>query len=374
MGCAKTGPLVGIKVLEAAEFVSGPVAAEILADLGADVVKVERPGRGDSLRGYGLRHEGLSAMWLNINRSKRSIQLDLKSAEGRDALLRLAGHADVFIHNWRPGVAETLGLDDDVLESANPRLVRASISGFGPSGPRRSEPVFDSVVQAVSGISATQGRGGRPETLATVLIDKVAGHVLTQSILAGLLDRTRTGVGSRIEVSMLDAAAYFNFADMFQDATFVDDERRITDTLSPIAATADGYVVAAPMSGRDLERMGQAFGHPEWREQLKSVSAGEMGRAMARLVESATKEMSTADALAILKGADIACAPVLTREQHLVDEQVLHNDIYTVHDHARLGAVRTVRYPAYFDGRRQEGPLVGASAGEHDNKVLEAWA
>jgi len=350
------------------------MAGLALADLGADVVKVERPGRGDPFRNFGLTRNGVSAFWLNVNRGKRSIQLDLTLDDGRDRFLRLVAASDVVIQNSRPGVAEALGVGDDVLAATNQRAIRLAITGFGSTGPRAAEPVFDSVVQALSGLAHAQGHPGRPHTVATAIIDKCTALVAVQAVLAALVERSATKRGRRVEVAMLDVAAYFNFVDLFQSRTFLADDRRIPPTRSPVVKTSDGHIVVTPVSGRQIGRTAEAMGHPEWKDELKATGgAGNPIERLLELVESATQHLPTEEALGRLRAHDVPAAPVHDLDDHLVDAQVLHNDLYSSSSSPIVGPVRVVRHPALFDGTPQLPRFTLPRAGEHEAEVFEEW-
>ncbi|MEY2430500.1 MAG: hypothetical protein QOC92_225, partial [Acidimicrobiaceae bacterium] len=206
-------PLAGIRIIDLTSNMSGPLATMMLADQGADVVKVEPP-TGDAIRTVGTGHDGMSAYFANNNRGKRSITVDLSTDAGRDVVRRLTADADVFVQNFRPGVIERLGLDSGLLCAANGRLVYASISGFGNRGPLAGAPAYDHVVQALSGFAAIQSAGtSEPSMVRHGVIDKATAYTLAQAVTAALLQRERTGRGARVDVSMLDVAIAFLWPD-----------------------------------------------------------------------------------------------------------------------------------------------------------------
>ena len=201
------GPLAGVLVVDLTRVLAGPFATMMMADLGARVVKVERPGRGDDSRAYGPFVDGHSAYFARVNRGKESIALDLRSAADKDVLVALAGRADVLIENFRPGVMDRLGLGAEALTAANPRLVYASVSGFGQTGPWRERPAYDTVVQAAAGLFAVTGEpDGEPVKMGTSIADLTAGLYVFGAVLAALHGRTTTGRGGRVDVAMFDAA------------------------------------------------------------------------------------------------------------------------------------------------------------------------
>src|SRR5262245_32286014 len=215
-------PLDGVRVIEAASYLSGPYTGQMLADLGAEVIKVEAPPRGDDFRRFNRPSAIYSPIFANANRGKRSVLADLKDSAQREAVLRLVGTSDVWITNWRPGVAERLGMSDDTLVDRNPRLVRLYLSGYGPEGPRADAPVFDTVVQATSGLTHALASDDQPTLLPGFPLDKTTAALAAQAVIAALFARERTGRGERIDLSMLAAAAYVNFVELFANRTFVD--------------------------------------------------------------------------------------------------------------------------------------------------------
>lgn len=201
------GPLAGLLVVDLTRVLAGPFATMMMADLGARVVKVERPGRGDDSRSYGPFVDGRSAYFGRVNRGKESVALDLRDDADRRVLLGLAGRADVLIENFRPGVMDRLGLGPDALRALNPRLVYASVSGFGQTGPWRERPAYDTVVQAAAGMFAVTGEpAGPPSKMGTSIADLTAGLYVFGAVLAALRGRDATGEGGRVDVAMFDAA------------------------------------------------------------------------------------------------------------------------------------------------------------------------
>ena len=220
------GPLSGYRIVDLTSNVSGPLATMILADQGADVIKVEAPEGGDSTRAGGNRRAGFTASFLNNNRNKRSIVLDLKKPVAVEALLRLAAGADVFAQNFRPGVAERLGVGEEAVRAVSPKIVYVSISGFGEKGPYADKPAYDPVIQGFSGLATVQAGSdeARPRLLRTILPDKLTAITASQAITAALLARERTGEGQHVRLSMLEAVLAFMWASDMSDQTFAGDE------------------------------------------------------------------------------------------------------------------------------------------------------
>ena len=370
--------LEGVRVVDVAGYVTGPYACMILGDLGADVVKVEAPPKGDPMRSFGLTHDGTSVLFANVNRNKRSILLNLKSADGRTVFLDLVRRADVLVQNWRPGVARSLGLDDATLAAENPRLIRLAVTGYGREGPLSSRPAFDTLLQGHTSMAHVQGAGHQPEIIRSILADKTTALFGAQNVLAALVARSRDGSGRRIDLAMLDTMAYFNFPDLFQPRTVVpgDGEAQTPERYSAhsgVVATSDGFIVVVPVSGAQIGRSLEAVGHPEWKPELKAISDPvDLIDAVMSRIESVTRTASTKEWLARFAAHDVPAGPVLDLDGHLADDQVRHNAIYSDLDHPRLGRIRQVRYPALFDGEmadsaRRPVPMPG----EHTAEILD---
>lgn len=358
-----TRSLDGLKVVEASQFMTGPFAALFLADLGADVVKVEQPS-GDSFRRFGHKHRGLSAQFVSANRDRSSVTLDLKSEADRDRMVDLLSDADVFIHNWRPGVAESFGLDHDTLAARNAGLISVAISGYGPTGPRSTAPAFDALIQAQSGLGWIQQRFGAPDVLTSWVADKLSGLVAAQCVLAALVERTRTGRGACIDVPMLDVLAYFNFPDVFEDRTFIDDDTTLEPVRSTALRTQDGFLVLAPVTGAQIGRALECVGRGDAKPDLKAAtSPRELMDRFCDLLEEVLLTAPTATWLERFRAADVPAAPLHDRDEHLRDEQVLHNELYSVLD-TPAGPARAVRFPGRFDGQvmrpRRGAPALGS--------------
>jgi CoA:oxalate CoA-transferase len=362
-------PLEGIRVLEAATYVTGPYAGQMLADLGAEVIKVESPAGGDAFRRFGRPDGPYSAVFANTNRGKRSIVLDLKEGESRSTLLDLVESADVWMTNWRPGVADRLGLADEILTDRNPRLIRLYISGYGPEGPKAEAPVFDTIVQAASGLTHALSNDDRPALLPGFPIDKLTAAMATQSILAALFARERRGRGERIDLSMLAAAAYSDFVELFSNRTFLasapDEARNLQATRLRALPSKDGWLVTAPVSGSAIRKLCEVVGHPEWAEQLRRLEdqTGVAEELFTRL-ERVLPNRTTDEWLELFGSHDLPAARCLTMDEHLSDRQSVSEDLYRIETWDGVGPVRTVRYPAVFAsvgrlGAPGPAPLLG---------------
>ena len=366
------GPLHGYRVVDLTAMVSGPQATMLLADQGADVIKVENPRGGDHTRSHPDRRGGLSASFLNNNRNKRSVAIDLKAPEGVRTLLRVAAGCDVFVQNFRPGVAERLGLGEDAIRAVAPRVVHASISGFGDSGPYVAKPVYDPLVQALSGLASIQGGAddARPRLVRTIVPDKLTGVVAAQAITAALLARERGGEGQRVSVSMLDAVVAFLWGSDMGGQTFVGDEvaaARAASFIDLIYETADGHVSVAVQSDAEWRALARALDRPAWLEDPRFADPGLRQRnidARLALTQEALATRTSADWLERLDAAGVPCAPVLTRTELAAHPQVRANAIVVESEHPAAGRLRQARPAARFSltppEHRRGAPALGA--------------
>jgi crotonobetainyl-CoA:carnitine CoA-transferase CaiB-like acyl-CoA transferase len=377
-GAPRRGPLEGIRIIDLTSMLSGPWATMILADQGADVIKVERPDGGDHVRALGNRSGGLSAMFLNLNRSKRSVTIDLKSARGVDLVKRLAAGADVLVQNFRPGVIERLGLGEGEIRKAKPDIVYVSICGFGESGPWVGKPVYDPVIQAVSGLTTVQAGADehRPRLVRTIVPDKVSALAAAQAITAAIVARARHGVGQHVRLSMLDAVLAFMWASDMESQTFPDraSAQQAASFQDLIYQTKDGYMTVAVMSDKEWQGLTRALGKPEWRDDPRFLTpelrAKHVDERLA-LVQDVLRTRTTEDWMARLEANDVPCAPALTRTQVLSHPQVIASEtlVETMHPHA--GRLRQARPPARFD-KTPAGIQCGAPLlGEHTDEVLK---
>ena len=349
-------PLQGTKVVEVASFISVPFASAMLAHLGAAVVKVEPP-RGDPFRAYGPRQGGLGAPWISVNRGKRGVVADLKTEVGRAQVIELVRDADVFVQNWRPGVAESLGLGSEAMTELNPRLIYLSVSGFGQTGPKSEDPAFDVLIQATSGFAHFERVDGNARVARSFLADKVTSMMAAQGVLGALLLRAQTGRGSVVDVAMVDAMSYFDFPDVGRDRTFLDCEGELLadEVRLPLIRTSDGHLVIQPFSGTQIGGAIAAVGHPEWKDDLKQTSSSsELNAMLYERLESVTVGETTDHWMQRLLANDVPAAAVVDFDEHLADPQTVHNELYGVSE-SPVGRVRHVNYPARFDGRRLPG-------------------
>ncbi|MGE0782952.1 CaiB/BaiF CoA transferase family protein [Mycolicibacterium sp.] len=368
-GPVDKGPLAGVTVVEIASFISGPFATMMLAQLGATVVKIEPP-RGDPFRRFGRPAGGVAAPFASTNRGKASVVLDLKNAADRESLLNRIDGADVLLANWRPAVADRLGLGDELLANRNPRLIRAYLTGFGPSGPLADQPAFDSIIQARSALTDIQSDSVAPAPATTYVADKLSALIACQAVMAAIIARDRTGLGDRVDVSMLDAVSYFNFPDGLANRTFLDHQpvearNSLAASVRPLR-TADGWIMVIAVSGGQIKRACIAAGHAEWIDELRAIEdSTQIVTEFFDRLESVMHTAASSHWLDTFAVHDVPAAPCHTIDEHLVDPQVLHNDLYSIGHTPGAGPTRQIRYPAVF-GRYGKLGVAGnsPSAGE----------
>jgi crotonobetainyl-CoA:carnitine CoA-transferase CaiB-like acyl-CoA transferase len=350
----------------------------ILADQGADVIKVEPPGRGDFTRSAGNKQGGMSASFLNNNRNKRSITLDLRHPDGVAVVKRLASTCDVLVQNFRPGVVERLGIGEDDIRKFAPNIVYVSISGFGENGPWVHKPVYDPIVQALSGLASVQGGSDkeRPRLVRTILPDKLTAITASQAITAALLARSRTGQGQHVRLSMLDAIVAFLWSSDMGAQTYVGQtvtQQRAASFIDLIYETKDGYMSVAVMTNDQWQSACRAFGHPEWIDdprfatpELRDLNINDR----LELIQSALINRGTDEWMEILEAAGVPCAPVLTRSQMIAHPQVAASGIVMENDHPRAGRLRQARNAARFSVTSPEHRFGAPDLGAHTEEIL----
>jgi crotonobetainyl-CoA:carnitine CoA-transferase CaiB-like acyl-CoA transferase len=371
------GPLSGYRIVDLTSNVSGPLATMILADQGADVIKVEAP-EGDSTRAGGNRRAGFTASFLNNNRNKRSIVLDLKKPAAVEALLRLAAGADIFAQNFRPGVAERLGVGEEAVRAVSPKIVYVSISGFGEKGPYALKPAYDPVIQGFSGLATVQAGSdeARPRLLRTILPDKLTAITASQAITAALLARERTGEGQHVRLSMLEAVLAFMWASDMSDQTFVGDEPPRQTPASAhdlIYDTADGYIAVAALTDRQWAGLARTVEHPEWIDDDRfKTPALRQKNIDARLdvTQQALMTRPTAEWLERLTAAQVPCGPVLTRNQVIRHPQVEALGLVVETQHDKAGRLRQGRAAARFSHTPTEIRWGAPALGEQTTEIL----
>jgi formyl-CoA transferase len=368
-------PLDGITVLDFSQIELGPCATQVLGDFGADVIKIERPGAGDLSRVHMRHASGESAVFWSLNRNKRSVAIDVRSPLGREAIYRLARKADVLVHNFRPGVMERLGFGFEALSTANPRLIYAFGSGYGPTGPYRDKGGQDVLAQAMSGIASRRADPeGAPEPCATPIADFTGGMLLVQAILLALLARGRSGQGQLVHVSLLDgmlamqlqeASAWLNLGERLNWGAF---------PLSGTFATLDGHVVmVGAFKPNPLQEICRGLGiedlsaDPRYADHDAQVAHSDDLQARWRQEFGKRTTQQVIDAL---ESVDILCAPVNDIAAALSDPQVASNEMILEMRHPEIGAIRTVGIPVKLEGTPGSVRVPPPRLGEHTGQVL----
>ena len=370
-------PLQNIRVVDLSTVYSGPLAAAVLADQGAQVIKVESL-EGDTSRMIGPAKGDLSATFIAANRSKRSLAMDLKQSAAHQILMQLIAQADVLVNNFRPGVMERLGLADDILVQANPRLIRLSITGFGSEGAAAQEKVYDAVIQAVAGVAATQRNpiNGQPTVLATALCDKLTALNASQAVVAALYAREKDGQGRRIDLSMLDATLAFQWPDAMYNHTFLDEapavfpEFGINQKPWP---TLDGLVATMTPQQAEFKAQCQALERPDIAEDPRFTSLplrNRYGKELRQLLEPLMASFSTDELLERFHRLNVPIGRINERPEVLQDPHVVQAQNLVEIAHGDIGRVRLAQHAAIFDGQRMPMPKPAAHLGEHSRDIL----
>jgi len=370
-----TEVLKGVRVVEMGTMITAPLAGMMLADQGADVIKVEHPNGGDPFRSF--RGGLYSPHFVAYNRGKRSIKLDLRSDQGRAVLLKLLAGADVLIENYRAGVMDRLGLTAEALRANNPRLIHCSITGFGNSGPYSGRPAYDMVGQALSGIASLFLDPEHPETSGPTIPDNATGMYACYGILGALFERERTGHGHRIEVNMLEASIAFMpdpFANYLRLGMDNDRLTRVASSHSFAFRCADGKLLAVHLSSQPKfwESFVAVLGRPELAadERFKTRERRIQNyRELCRVLADAVVTRPRADWMVELEKADVPFAPVQTVAEVVDDPQVAHLHTFYEQRHPTEGASLAIHRPVLIDGERQ-AVAAAPTLGEHTAAVL----
>jgi len=373
-----TGPLAGIRVVDVTAVILGPYCTQILGDMGAEVIKVEPP-EGDIMRHTAPnRSPGMGAAFLNLNRNKRSLALDLKQAPARAALQRLVAEADVYVHSMRPQAAERLGMGSAALRAANKRLIYCAAYGFRAGGLYSGLPAFDDTIQAACGLAALQGQGGAPDYVRTVIADKTTGLMLAGAIAMALYARERTGEGQSLEVPMFETMVSFVMAEHLAGRSFEPPlggagyPRVLAQDRRPFR-TKDGFIGILPYTTEQWRRFLDLAGRPELKDDARFADPAARSRHPGFLYETVAEILTartTADWLDALTRADIPAMPVNTPDALLDDPHLAAEDFFPRIEHPSEGVLRMVDIPVRFDGTpgaiRRHAPRLG----EHSRAIL----
>jgi crotonobetainyl-CoA:carnitine CoA-transferase CaiB-like acyl-CoA transferase len=376
----QTGPLAGVKVLDLSIALTGPYAAALLADQGAEVVKVERPGIGDIARWVGVAVNGMSALYYVCNRGKRSIAIDLNTPDGADIARRLAADADVVLQNFRPGVMDRLGLGYDGIRAVNPDVVYCSLSGFGAEGPYRDRSAYDTVIQAYGGFAASQAdpEEGVPVFLRQTAADKVTALFASQAITAALFARERGRGGQHLELSMTDAVVSFLWADAAGNEVLLESDR--SQHSSFVAGFRpfrfrDGWGIVTPTSDHDFAGMCRAFGVDGWDDPrvatiAERIKHRDVLEPIIDLCYAHAADLSMGEATERLEAQRVPFAMILTPDELTRDPHAVAIGLFELQDHRIVGRARLPRHPTRFEktpaALRRDPPGLG----EHTDEIL----
>jgi crotonobetainyl-CoA:carnitine CoA-transferase CaiB-like acyl-CoA transferase len=375
-----TGPLAGIRILDMTAVVLGPLATQILADYGAEVIKIEGPD-GDLVRFSGVSlHPGMSSIFLALNRNKRSLAVDLKTPEGGAILRRLIPTVDVLVHNMRIGPIDRLGFGYRAVAELNPRIVYCTAPGFGQDGPDRDKPAFDDVIQAACGLAAVASNGrDEPDYVRSLIADKTTGMALANAVLAALVHRERTGQGQYVEVPMLETMTAFVLAEHLGGLTFNPPAgkagyARVLDEGRKPAPTKDGHIGLLPYTTDHWLAFFKAAGKPELAEALgvsdrqkRNANIAEIYRVMAEI----TRERTTAEWLEFCEAADIPATPIAALDDLPSNPHLTAVGMFKTMRHPSEGEITYVRPSTKFAASPANVRLPAPLLGEHSVQILK---
>ena len=375
-----TGPLADIRVLDLTSNFMGPYASLLLADMGADVCKIEAP-EGDVVRSVGpARNKGMGAVFLHLNRNKRSIVLDLKNPAGNEALKRMIASADVLIYSLRPQAMERLGLSYVQVQALNPRLIYCGAFGFGQGGPYAERPAYDNLIQAGVGLPMTQARktDGPPSYVGSAIVDRLVGMATSNTILAALHHRDRTGRGQAVSVPMFETFAHFAMGDHMYGHTFVPPigdwgYARMTAPDRRPFPTADGHISIEVFTDRHWQRLFAVLGRPEMAEDPRYIDIPSRAANMSQLYDfmsDALQARPTAEWVELLAAGDIPVMPMYTPATALHDPHMQAVDFYAETDHPTEGRIHSIGLPTDFGDSPAEQRYPAPRLGENTAELL----
>ena len=375
------GPLHGTRIIDMTSVLMGPFASQALGDMGADVVKVEAP-QGDVVRQIGPgRHDDMGPIFLNTNRNKRSIVLDLKQPAGLQVIKRLLADADVLMYNVRPQAMARLGLDYETVSAINPRLVYAGLFGFGQDGPYAARPAYDDLIQGASTLPHLIARagGGQPRYVPTAMADRIVGITAVGAILASLLARERTGRGDRVDIPMFETMVGFVLGDHLGGLTFEPplDAGGYARQLSPERRpyrTKDGYICALVYNDKQWEGFLKAIGRESlMQEDARFATFSNRSRNIDHvygLLGGIFEERTTAEWMRLLEEADVPFMPMHDLQSVLKDPHLVATGFFGDVEHPTEGRIRTMRAPATWKNNQPDAPRPAPRHGEHSLELL----
>ena len=370
-------PLNGVKILELSSVVTASLATMILCDQGAEVIKVEPTGIGDSMRHLGTQKGGFSAIFSNCNRGKKSLNLNLKDQDEVKFLLSLVKESDVFISNYRPGVNDRLGLGLKALRKINSKIIYVSISGFGETGPLASAPAYDHIIQGMSGATSIQSTNYQPAYMKTLICDKITGYTACQALTAALFQREKTGETSHICLSMLDSAIFFLWPDGMMNETLLDKDVKkappLSSSYSNLLPAKDGFFTIAAMTDAQWYGIFDAIQKPELKKDPRFLNASARSQNMKELLQESLFEFqgyTVEEALEALRSNDVPCSSYVSREDVINQPQVIASKTIFQMNSPHQGKMNAVSHPAIFNGKRFQVTRTAPALGEHREEIL----
>ena len=380
---APTGPLAGVRVLELSQIMAGPTCGLMLADMGADVIKIEKLPKGDDSRGYqDPQINGVSAPFLILNRNKRGLGLDLKNPKGADVLKRMVAKADVLTENYRRGTMEKLGVGYDVLKTVNPGLIYAVVSGYGRTGPLADKGGFDLIAQGFGGLMSITGHpGGPPAKTGNPVSDINAGILSCLGVLAALIERGKSGRGQIVDTSLMEAAmqqTYWQAAMFFATGVSAGPGGSAHPLTAPYQAfkTANGYLNIGGANQANWERVAETLGHPEWKTdpRFENNTIRLANReVLERLIEAELIHKTTAEWIAVFDKTGVPAGPVHTIEEALTHPQALAREMVVESVHPQAGLVKGVGFPVKFSEQPRTAATPAPGLGQHTIQVLREF-
>jgi crotonobetainyl-CoA:carnitine CoA-transferase CaiB-like acyl-CoA transferase len=370
------GPCAGLRVVDMTSLVAGPLCGQILADLGAEVIKVEAPG-SDGMRRKFPVHNGLGAFFEQMNRGKKSVSVDVKSKEGRALVLGLVRQADIFIENSRPGVMERLGFGYETLKKTNDRLIYVSINGFGDVGPYANRPAYDPVIQGLTGFMPFQGGDQSPAVIRSFVADKITAMWAANATLAALLHRERKGEGQKVSVNMTSAYAAFILPDQMQNYTFGSAglaKVNLRNAFHRTLNTADGAVIGMILHPAQIERFCNALNCPDLIDDPRFADPTSIllnGGVLYDRIADTVSKMTTQEFLGLMAEAHIPFGRVNTVEEFIASDEAHHANVFVDLVDPIFGAIKHINYPATFERSPADATRRAPTLGEHNAEVEE---
>lgn len=373
------GPLEGIKIIDISTIVSGPLAASMLGDQGAEVIKIEPPYKGENARVMGPIKEGSGALFATVNRSKRSLAMDLKKEESKKIIYKLIESADIIIDNFRPGALDRLGLDFNSIKNFNPKIIQMSITGYGETGPYSKRRVYDPLIQATAGVCDAQSIDGQPKYMKTLMCDKITSLTAAQAMTAALFKREKTNKGQRVTLSMLDTALYFMWSDSMYNYSWHGDDwapiPNIADFYEPVK-TKDGHIALVAINDSEFSGVLKAIGREDLlKDERFSTTENRIMNVveMQEILLNAYSEFTSDDLVERMEENDVPAAKINKREDIFSDPQVINNSsvINTKNNGEKL--IKGPKPPANFLDDECDEPKFMPALGEHSSEILKEY-